>query len=446
VDYLSECNEISMPSKKLMDDVQTDQQSPVIPIHRYQVFISSTFRDLQEARQQTFWDVLKIGFIPVGMENFSAMDERGWKTIASTIDQSDYYVLIIAGVYGSKDPDGRSWTQREYEYARKLGVPILAFIRKLSSVQGDMVETGPDRELLDGFIRTVRENHLVEEWTTIDDLRRRVPIALMKQIQGDEKQTRRQPGWYRGPIESILPGDGKHRGRVVARDGGTYPAFVPDIVDAIKRAPDGSTIRIACDYADYGVFSLGSDFDEYLTALADAAKTRRCAVNAIILGTAVHQRQIAQVRPEDESLFVRFAAKKDCQVLLHSFGNRMTELGLPKPNQWTRVEFLRSLVSVGAYYEDLMKDWGINIQIAPYPLPMYLWITESIAIWSISPLEPAERFPTLWNDLSMIEQSNREDDWDEHGYISDDRGHIHRLTQIWIHYKKRNAAAFANNA
>lgn len=429
-----------------MDDVRMDDQFSPAPIRRYQVFISSTFRDLQEARERIFWDVLKGRFIPIGMENFSAVDERGWKTITNAIDQSDYYVLIIAGVYGSKDQDGKSWTQREYEYAHKVGVPILAFVRKLGWVPGDMVETGQDKELLNEFVRTVRQNHLVEEWTTIDDLRTRVTPALMKQVQDDESQNQSRPGWYRGPIESILVDHGKDRARVAATDAGTFPAFVPHIIDAIRQSPDGSNILIACDYSDYGVFSLGSDFDEYLAVLKDAVKTRRCTVKAIILGTVVHERQIPEVRPDHESLFTRFAAKRDCQLLLHAFGERMTTLGLTKPKQWTRIEFLRSLVRMGAYYEQLMKEWGIDIQIAVHPLPIYLWITERTAIWSISPLEPAERFPILWSDLSMTEYSVTAEDWDEHGYISTDKGLIHRLTQIWLHYQKRNAAAaFASN-
>jgi hypothetical protein len=71
---------------------------------KYQTFISSTKRDLHEARQAVTWEILKIEFIPVGMENFSAMDERGWETIARVIDESDYYVLIVAGLCGTVDP------------------------------------------------------------------------------------------------------------------------------------------------------------------------------------------------------------------------------------------------------------------------------------------------------------------------------------------------------
>jgi hypothetical protein len=63
--------------------------------------------------------------IPAGMENFTVTDDRGWQTIKSVIDRSDYYVLILAGRYGSVDSDGQSWTEKEYQYATSKGIPVL---------------------------------------------------------------------------------------------------------------------------------------------------------------------------------------------------------------------------------------------------------------------------------------------------------------------------------
>jgi hypothetical protein len=171
-------------------------------MRKYQAFISSTFRDLHEGRERITWEVLKIGFIPVGMENFSAVDERAWRTIAKAIDQSDYYVVIVAGLYGSQDENGKSWTQREYEYAREHKVPVLAFIREPHAVPGDMVEKGEAAPKLDAFIKQLRTAHLVETWSTVDDLRAKVPVALMKIAREDESEGRERPGWYRGPASA----------------------------------------------------------------------------------------------------------------------------------------------------------------------------------------------------------------------------------------------------
>ena len=73
---------------------------------RYQVFISSTFRDLVEERQSVLKAVLELNHMPAGMELFPAGDDTAWKLIMDVIDASDYYVLIIGGRYGSLDEMG----------------------------------------------------------------------------------------------------------------------------------------------------------------------------------------------------------------------------------------------------------------------------------------------------------------------------------------------------
>lgn len=45
---------------------------------RYQVFISSTFRDLQQERQAVLRAVLELDHMPAGMELFPAGDDAAW--------------------------------------------------------------------------------------------------------------------------------------------------------------------------------------------------------------------------------------------------------------------------------------------------------------------------------------------------------------------------------
>jgi hypothetical protein len=42
---------------------------------RYQVFVSSTFADLQDERKKVIQTLLELDFIPAGMELFPATDE-----------------------------------------------------------------------------------------------------------------------------------------------------------------------------------------------------------------------------------------------------------------------------------------------------------------------------------------------------------------------------------
>ena len=54
-----------------------------------------------------------------------------WEYIKKMIDMSDYYLLIVAGKYGSIDPEENiSYTEKEYRYAVKSGIPVLSFLVK----------------------------------------------------------------------------------------------------------------------------------------------------------------------------------------------------------------------------------------------------------------------------------------------------------------------------
>lgn len=84
---------------------------------RYQVFVSSTYQDLIPERIEVIQALLELDCIPCGMEYFPAADETQWDFIKKLIDESDYYIVVIAGKYGSVDETGKSYTQKEYEYA-----------------------------------------------------------------------------------------------------------------------------------------------------------------------------------------------------------------------------------------------------------------------------------------------------------------------------------------
>lgn len=179
---------------------------------KYQVFVSSTFIDLHEERQRVTWEILKAGHIPVGMENFSALDDRGWKVINRTLDTTDYYILILAGRYGSIDAElGIGWTEREYRRAIELGIPVLAFVRDKKFISGDQVDTDAKATKLEAFLTDVSTNRLRETWTTGDDLRAKVSLALLKAIAEDQMEGANRPGWYRGkppdtaPLPSSMP-------------------------------------------------------------------------------------------------------------------------------------------------------------------------------------------------------------------------------------------------
>ncbi|WZB67947.1 DUF4062 domain-containing protein [Achromobacter xylosoxidans] len=62
---------------------------------RYQIFVSSTFRDLEVERQEVMHALLELDCIPSGMELFPAANEDQWNLIQRVIDDCDYYLLIL---------------------------------------------------------------------------------------------------------------------------------------------------------------------------------------------------------------------------------------------------------------------------------------------------------------------------------------------------------------
>ncbi|GGF82246.1 hypothetical protein GCM10010924_06960 [Rhizobium wenxiniae] len=96
---------------------------------KLQVFVSSTFTDLQSERQAAVQAILKAGHIPAGMELFTASDKSQWEIIKRWIDESDVYMLILGGRYGSVDTaTGVSYTEMEYDYAVEQKKPLFSVV------------------------------------------------------------------------------------------------------------------------------------------------------------------------------------------------------------------------------------------------------------------------------------------------------------------------------
>ncbi|MCW1887831.1 DUF4062 domain-containing protein, partial [Luteolibacter flavescens] len=159
---------------------------------KYQIFVSSTFEDLKGERDQVTKAILEMGHIPVGMEMFSAGDEEQWNIIARTICEVDYYVVIVAHRYGSMVA-GKSYTEKEYDYAKKMGKPTLGFvIDSQASWPAAKMESDPIAIASLGRFKDKVKSKMVNFWKNSEDLHGKVSIALMKQFTANP-----QVGWVR---------------------------------------------------------------------------------------------------------------------------------------------------------------------------------------------------------------------------------------------------------
>lgn len=156
---------------------------------RYQIFISSTFKDLEKERKILTQTLLKKGCFPAGMEWFPAIDEEQFEYIKQVIDDTDYYVIVLGGLYGTISPDGKSYTEKEYDYALAQGKRIIALVQKNPTQN----ETEDDRKIkFLQFRRKVTSGRLVNFWDRPEELSGLLAISLDQTITKYPSQ-----GWIR---------------------------------------------------------------------------------------------------------------------------------------------------------------------------------------------------------------------------------------------------------
>ncbi|MDZ7817290.1 MAG: DUF4062 domain-containing protein [Aliarcobacter sp.] len=160
---------------------------------RYNIFISSTFTDLKDVRKNIHDSILRDGHYPIAMENFVASNNSQMDEIKKLIDNCDYYILICGCCYGTIDKSTKkSFTELEYEYAKKINKPILAFF--LSDNQCEKEDNK-----LKKFKEIVKNNDkLCSPSETKESISSTVNIALHKQYQNNP-----QVGWLRNTNKVI---------------------------------------------------------------------------------------------------------------------------------------------------------------------------------------------------------------------------------------------------
>lgn len=157
-----------------------------MPDKRYQVFVSSTFRDLEDERQEVMHALLELDCMPAGMELFPAANESQWNLIKKVIDDCDYYILIVGGRYGSIGPDGFSYTEMEYRYALETGKPIISFLhRNPGQIVADKTEQSAEGKEKLATFRTLVEKRLCKHWESPAELGSVASRSLIQLIKSE---------------------------------------------------------------------------------------------------------------------------------------------------------------------------------------------------------------------------------------------------------------------
>ena len=167
---------------------------------RYQIFISSTYEDLIDERAEVTKAILKMNHFPIGMEYFHADNNESWVQIKKYIDTSDYYVVIIGRYCGTLiKSKGISYTEREYDYAKSKGVPILCFVILDEAMKPSFGEETPDqRNAFSKFKKKVEKKHVVY-WKTPEGLAQSVVTGLTHKMRENNRM-----GWIRTQARMIM--------------------------------------------------------------------------------------------------------------------------------------------------------------------------------------------------------------------------------------------------
>ena len=200
---------------------------------RYQVFVSSTFADLEVERGKVMQTILNFDCFPAGMELFPAMDEEQFEYIKRIIDDSDYYLLIIGGRYGSVDDKGVSWTEKEYDYAVNKGIPVMVFdhkdFTKLPSDKTD--QDDKKRRKLIAFKKKVSKGRLIKYWTDAKDLDAAVAKSLPKVLEQQERI-----GWVRA--NEVTSGDAQKEIERLQKEIDKYQNDLQKLKEDLKKKND----------------------------------------------------------------------------------------------------------------------------------------------------------------------------------------------------------------
>jgi hypothetical protein len=298
---------------------------------RYQVFVSSTFEDLREERAAVISALLQFDCFPTGMELFPASDDDSMTLIQKAIEDSDYYLVVIAGRYGSSAPGHRrSFTHMEYDYAVSIGKPTIALLHaNPGQLPVDKTEsTDEGRKRLEEFRQQLKRKNC-KTWTDRGELTSGVFTGIQ-----NLKKIRPAPGWVRGselPDEALKDELLRLRRELESANAelaATRCLVAPEGAETLAQGADLIKITIEYSPEDKGVVSMYLRWDEIMRAVLPQSFGAG-ATPEHIASTLVSL--VCQRAQEEQVASDRYVGKTGSILSRNDYGkvmNQMVALGL----------------------------------------------------------------------------------------------------------------------
>ena len=181
---------------------------------KLQVFISSTYTDLLNERQAAVEAILAAEHIPAGMELFAAGNKSQMEAIKRWIDDSDVFLIILGGRYGSIEPEsGKSYVQIEYEYALSRNKACFAYVihddelKRRGDQNYEKFRETCNGDKLENFRKTLIGKRIVRFWSNVGELKYEINRSLTGQSLTELLKEKKLRGWVKDDsidFESLL--------------------------------------------------------------------------------------------------------------------------------------------------------------------------------------------------------------------------------------------------
>lgn len=149
----------------------------------WSIFVSSTFSDLEHHRILVREAIAKLEYGTKAMEFFGALPNTPKEECLRLVRSANAYVGIFGMRYGHVDPHtGKSLTHLEYEEAQTIRLPSLIYVINEDShpVLPKYVDTGVIAEKLVNLKATLKKSHVVNFFSSPDDLAARVTQDIVR--------------------------------------------------------------------------------------------------------------------------------------------------------------------------------------------------------------------------------------------------------------------------
>jgi hypothetical protein len=125
---------------------------------KLRVFLSSVMEDYESFRAAARRGVELAGGEPVMLEDFPSIAASSRNACLDGVDSCDVLVILIGSRGGWKAPSGKLVVEEEYEEAKRLNMPILAFLQNTDRDESSMRLASLISDYIEGVYRKIFSN------------------------------------------------------------------------------------------------------------------------------------------------------------------------------------------------------------------------------------------------------------------------------------------------